>query len=102
LGCAKAPITWQKSDLLMALYIQPKANQDKVVGLYADHIKIQITAPAVENKANEHLQKWLSKQCKVPLSQVILEKGQHSRYKLFRVQSPRQLPKWVNEILKDK
>lgn len=91
-------IAWQDDDLYLAVYVQPKASQDKMVGLYQDHIKIQITAPPLDNKANEHLQKWLAKQFKVPLSRVLLEKGQTSRYKMFRIKQPQQIPMWLSHF----
>lgn len=70
------------------------------MGRFGDHIKITITAPAIENQANEFLQKWLAKQLKVTQAQVILEKGQHSRFKTFRICEPRQIPVWLKEIIK--
>jgi uncharacterized protein len=93
------PVTWEKQDLLLCVYVQPGAKQDKVVGLYQAHIKIQITAPAIENKANHFLGKWLAKQLKVSKAQVILEKGHKSRYKTFRIHSPQQIPIWLSELL---
>lgn len=98
MGSAKS-VYWQEEDLYLAFYVQPKASQDKIVGLHQDHIKIQITAPPLENKANEHLQKWLAKQFKVPISKVVIEKGQTSRYKLFRIIQPRQLPSWFQNLI---
>lgn len=91
-------IIWRGEDLCLAFFVQPKASQDKIVGPYQDHIKIQITAPPVENKANEHLQKWLAKQFKVPTSRVLLEKGQTSKYKIFRIQRPQQIPAWLSHF----
>ncbi|MBN9286483.1 MAG: YggU family protein [Gammaproteobacteria bacterium 39-13] len=91
-------VNWQEGNLYLAFYVQPKASQDKIVGLYQDHIKIQITAPPLDNKANQHLQKWLAKQFKTPSSCVSLEKGQTSRYKVFCIQQPRQIPTWLSQI----
>ncbi len=91
--------TWQNSDLLLYIYLQPQATEDKVVGLFQNAIKIQITAPAVENKANLHLMKWLAKACKVPKRNVTIESGLHSRYKLIRIKSPKQIPAHLMEWL---
>lgn len=83
--------------LLLSLYVQPNARHDKVVGLFNGEIKVQITAPAVDNKANLHLQKWLANEFDVPKSAVVLVKGEHSRHKTFRIVEPRRRPAWVDE-----
>jgi uncharacterized protein len=87
---------WDKDDIILSLYIQPNARQDKVMGLFNQQIKIQISAPAVDNKANSYLQKWLAKEFNVPKSAVILLKGEHSRQKTFRIKKPKQIPTWVS------
>jgi uncharacterized protein (TIGR00251 family) len=92
------PLYWQNTDLWIAIYVQPKAKNNKVVGLYQDYIKVQIRAPAIENQANAHLIAWLAEECQVRQSDVILEKGQLSRYKLFRVKAP-IIPGWLKQWL---
>lgn len=88
-----------KNELRLSLYIQPNARHDKVMGLFNGEIKIQISAPAVDNKANLYLQKWLAKEFGVPKSAVILKKGEHSRHKTFCIINPKLLPSWL-ELLK--
>ena len=83
------------NELILNLYIQPNARQDKVVGLYNNRIKVQIAAPAVDNKANVHLQAWLAKEFSVAKSAVTLLKGEHSRQKTFRILNPKKMPAWV-------
>ncbi|MFI4937401.1 MAG: DUF167 family protein [Candidatus Berkiellales bacterium] len=94
-------IHWQGSDLYIAFYVQPNASQDKIVGMHNEQLKIQITAPANENKANRHLQQWLAKQFKVPVSAVTLEKGQQSRSKVVCIHAPRLLPPWLDLFTKE-
>ncbi|MDW3203647.1 DUF167 family protein, partial [Vibrio sp. 1865] len=49
---------WQDGeDIVLKLYIQPKASRDKIVGLHGEELKIAITAPPVDGKANAHLTK---------------------------------------------
>lgn len=88
-------IVWDDKDLILPLYIQPNARQDKIAGLFNGYIKIQIMAPAVDNKANMHLQKWLAKEFAVSKSSVLLIKGEHARHKTFRIIAPKQLPTWL-------
>lgn len=82
----------------LSLYIQPNASQTKVVGLFNGRLKIQIAAPAVDNKANLYLQKWLAEEFNVPKSSVILLKGEHTRQKNYEIRAPKRIPDWVNRI----
>ncbi|WP_369433880.1 DUF167 family protein YggU [Psychromonas sp. MME1] len=83
-------------DLLLRLVLQPKASCDKFVGLLGDELKVMITAPPIDGKANQHLIKFLSKQFKVPKGAVIVEKGSLNRHKLVRIQNPKQIPPFFN------
>lgn len=42
-------------EVILALRIQPKASRDQIAGVEGDRLKIRITAPPVDGKANEHL-----------------------------------------------
>ena len=84
--------TYQGEDLLLRLYLQPKASRDQFVGLYGDELKIAITAPPVDGKANAHLLKFLSKQFGVAKSATTVEKGSQSRHKLVRIKQPKKYP----------
>ncbi|QIZ75721.1 DUF167 family protein YggU [Ferrimonas lipolytica] len=95
----KKAVQQLNSDLLLSLYIQPKASRDAVVGLHGDEVKVAITAPPVDGKANSHLIKYLSKQFKVPKSQVQIEKGEQGRHKQVRIVEPRQLPEQIAALL---
>ncbi len=83
----------------LSLYCQPGAKQTKVVGLYDGCLKISLQAPALENKANEHLVGWLSKQLKIPQKQIQWISGQNSRKKRLEIQGVIDLEKII-ELLK--
>jgi uncharacterized protein len=72
---------WQGNNLLLELYVQPRANKNKIVGLHGDYLKIAISTPPVEGKANKQLIKFLAKHFSVPQNQVKIIKGENSRYK---------------------
>lgn len=56
-----------------------------MVGPYKDAIKIRVASPPVEGKANEEVIRFLSKQLKVPKSQIQIIKGLSSRNKLVEI-----------------
>ncbi|HIF9086595.1 TPA: DUF167 family protein YggU [Photobacterium damselae] len=86
-------------DLIIRLYIQPKASRDQIVGIHGEELKIAITAPPVDGKANAHLTKYLSKQFKVAKGHIVIEKGELGRHKQVRVESPREMPAIITELL---
>lgn len=87
------------ADIRLRLYIQPKASRDDWVGLHGDEIKVAITAPPVDGKANAHLQKFLAKSFKVAKAAVLIEKGELGRHKMVLIQAPLQLPPLVAQLL---
>jgi hypothetical protein len=86
-------------DLILRLYIQPKASRDQIVGLHGDELKIAITAPPVDGKANSHLTKYLSKQFKVAKGQIDIEKGELGRHKQVRIHSPGLIPESIQALI---
>ena len=91
-------VNWNQDTIALLIYVQPNAKEDRVVGLYQNYIKIQITALAIDNKANNYLKKWLSKQFDVPVSQINIEKGETSRFKKVHIIKPKILPKWLSDL----
>ena len=74
--------------ITLNLHCQPGAKITKVVGLHNGCLKISLQAPALENKANELLLAWLSKQLKIPQKQIQLISGQNGRIKRLEVWGP--------------
>ncbi|HCH03214.1 MAG TPA: YggU family protein [Vibrio sp.] len=93
------PVQLVGEDLLLRVYIQPKASRDNIVGLHGDEIKIAITAPPVDGKANAYLTKYLAKLCKVPKSSVTIEKGELGRHKTIRIAAPSVIPESIQNLL---
>lgn len=88
-----------EQDIVLHVYIQPKASRDQIVGLHGDELKIAITAPPVDGKANAHLTKYLAKQFKVAKSAIKIEKGELGRHKQIRIMSPNLLPSEIENLL---
>ena len=89
---AAMPWRWEADELVLQLHVQPKASRDQITGLYGDSIKLAITAPPVDGKANLHIQKLLALWFDVNKQQVQLERGDMSRHKQWRIRQPGQLP----------
>lgn len=87
---------WQCSALILNCHLQPKASKDEFCGLHGDSLKIRITAPPVDGKANAHLIKFLAKQFGVAKNEVTLIKGELARQKRVKIESPGKIPESLN------
>lgn len=66
--------------------VQPRSSRDEIVGEHQEGLKIRLTAPPVDDRANEALRKLLASRLKVPLSAVRIVSGEHSRTKRVEIQ----------------
>jgi uncharacterized protein (TIGR00251 family) len=76
--------------ILLKVYLHPKSSRNEVVGPYRDGIKVKVTAPPVEGKANEALIRFLAKEFGISPSCIEIVGGIHSREKILRIS--RSLP----------
>ncbi len=83
---------WDGEDLILDCHLQPRASKDEFAGLHGERMKIRLTAPPVEGKANAHMMAFLAAAFGVAKSQVSLESGELNRQKRVRVRAPRTLP----------
>ena len=65
--------------------VQPRASRDEIVGEHQDGLKIRLTAPPVDDRANEALRKLLAARLKVPLAAVRIASGERSRTKRVEI-----------------
>jgi hypothetical protein len=73
------------------IYLQPKASRNEIVGDYRGGIKVRVTAPPAEGKANEELLRLLSKIWRIPRSRIEIIRGHHSREKVLRISDEKDL-----------
>lgn len=67
---------------MLAIRVTPRARRNEIVAVLADQtIKIRLTAPPVEGKANETLIEFLAKVLSVPRSRIEITAGETSRNK---------------------
>lgn len=83
---------WDGEDLILDCHLQPKVSSDEFAGLHGERLKIRLTAPPIEGKANAHLLAFLGKAFGVAKSQVSLISGELNRHKRVRIQRPQKLP----------
>lgn len=94
-------MTWSRfadGILTLQLHLQPGAKADRVDGLHAERLKVRIKAPAIENRANDYLIRFLGEQFAVPRTSVSITGGRHSRKKTVRIQAPKRWPDWFTAL----
>jgi len=72
-------------EIILKVYLQPKSSKNEIVSPYRDGIKVKVTAPPVEGKANEALIRFLAKKIGISPSCIEILKGHHCREKIIRI-----------------
>lgn len=83
---------WRGADLLLDCHLQPGARSIGFAGQHGERLKIRISAPPVDGKANEMLLAFLAKEFDVGRRQVSLLSGQQNRQKRVLIEAPGRLP----------
>src|ERR1043166_2111167 len=68
-----------------AVKVHPRARKNAITGELGDALKLSLTAPPVDGKANEACIEFFSKLLKVPRSSVTIASGLTSRNKVVRI-----------------
>lgn len=65
--------------------VAPRASRDAIEGEHGGALKIRLTAPPVDDRANESMRRLLAGRLKVPLSAVRIVAGEKGRTKRVAV-----------------
>jgi uncharacterized protein len=65
--------------------VHPRAKKNAITGEVGGAIKLSITAPPVDGKANDACIDFFAKLLRVPRSSVTIASGQSSRNKVIRI-----------------
>lgn len=68
-----------------AVRVHPRAKRDGITGEVGDALKVSLTAPPEDGRANEACIELFAKFLKVPRSSVTIASGLSSRNKVIRV-----------------
>ena len=79
------PIRDTASGATFSVKVHPRAKKDGIAGTVGDALKLALTAPPVEGKANEACVRFFAEFLRVPRSSVTIAAGETSRNKVIRV-----------------
>lgn len=94
---AQFPYHWLDDDLILSIAVQPRASGNALVGIHGAFIKVRLTAPPVEGKANQLLIKQLAKWFGVPAARIEIVQGETAKHKIVRIQYPQKLPHFIKK-----
>jgi len=79
-------ITEKPDGVLVRVRVKPRSSRERIEGPSPDgYLVIKLTAPPVDNKANQALVALLAKKLRVPKSEIAIESGRRSRNKVVTI-----------------
>jgi uncharacterized protein (TIGR00251 family) len=83
--------------------VVPKSGRDEIRGFINGILKVRVSAPPVEGKANEGLIELISSTIGVPRSDITIIKGRTSRIKTISIEGVSQSKfNWFKKTYSDK
>jgi len=79
------PIHESGGGATFAVKVHPRARKNGITGELGDALKVSLTTPPVDGRANDACIEFFAKLLKVPRSSVTIASGQTSRNKVIRV-----------------
>ncbi len=79
------PLQESSSGVAFAVKVHPRAKKNAITGELGDALKVSLTTPPIEFRANEACIEFFAKLLKVPRSSVTIASGQTSRNKVIHV-----------------
>jgi uncharacterized protein len=79
------PIHDTPGGVIFTIKVHPRAKRNAITGEVGDALKVALTAPPVDGKANDACIEFFAKFLKVPRSSVTIAAGETSRNKVIRV-----------------
>jgi hypothetical protein len=74
-----------KDGVTFAARVSPRSSRDAIEGEHNGALKVRLTAPPVDDRANDALRRLLAARLKVPVSAVRIVSGEKSRTKRLSV-----------------
>jgi uncharacterized protein len=82
---AKVEIRERDGEMTFAVRVAPRASRDAIEGEYQGALKVRLTAPPLDGRANQALRRLLAESLNVPVSAVRIVAGEKSRTKRVSV-----------------
>jgi len=71
--------------VIFSIRVHPRARKNSITGTIGDALKLTLTAPPVEGKANQAVIEFFAELFAIPRSSVTIASGETNRNKVVRV-----------------
>ena len=72
---------------LLYLHVQPKGLKSRIIGLHGQRLKISVSSPPIDGKANKEVVRFLALVFGVRKKDIVLKSGLQSRKKTVLISS---------------
>lgn len=79
------PVHESTKGISFAVKVQPRARKNAITGVVGDALKLALTAPPVEGRANQAVIEFFAELFAIPRSSVTIASGETSRNKVVRI-----------------
>jgi uncharacterized protein len=79
------PLRESAGAVTFSVRVHPRARKDALTGTHGDALKLSLTAPPVEGRANDAVIEFFADVLRLPRSSITIAAGQTSRNKLVRI-----------------
>ena len=79
------PIQETATGISFQVKVHPRAKKNGITGTLGEALKLSLTAPPIEGRANEACIEFFARLLKVPRSSITIASGQSSRLKVIRI-----------------
>src|ERR1700761_5630318 len=84
------PIQESAKGITFVVKVHPRARKNAITGTVGDSLKLALTAPPVEGKANQAVVEFFADLFEIPRSSVTIASGETSRNKTVRIAGVRK------------
>ena len=79
------PVNETTKGVTFAVKVHPRARKNAMTGVVGDALKLSLTAPPVEGRANQAVIEFFAELFEIPRSSVTIASGETSRNKTVRI-----------------
>ena len=97
------PVQESAKGVAFAIKVQPRARKNAIIGVVGDIVKLALTAPPVDGRANQAVIEFLAELFEIPRASVTIASGETSRNKVVRIagMSKQAVERKLGEVLQD-
>ena len=79
------PVTESSKGISFSIKVHPRARKNAITGVMGDALKLALTAPPIEGRANQAVIEFFAELFEIPRSSVTIASGETSRNKQVRI-----------------